>query len=219
MDDQLTAANDPPGAWRDFLLMPVRPRLTMRRVLDRPRDRAVLPLLLLSIVSAALADTEEIESLLTLDLTVQLTVLGVALAVLLLTVGAFFLFSWLVAAIGRILGGIATARETRSAFAWALIPSIWALLYRIPIAVMQKGQDQQIEVAEGITIAPAGVDGCMAALALGVLEFIVFAWMCALAVLNFSVAAGLSPWRSFSAIVLGLMAPVILIILSLPLIR
>ena len=114
----------------------MRPRRTMRRILDEGRDRMVVPLVLLAYVSALFRDLSVEGFRVALESTapghlaaiLAFLLICVPLAAVLILYG----LSWVVAHIGHLFDGVGTTRETRSALAWGLAPIIWALLYRIP---------------------------------------------------------------------------------------
>lgn len=208
------------GALRDMLVMPFLPRTTMARVLTRPRDRYAVPLFLLGLVSAAIADqpTSELGPFVALDWSLQAMVAGVVILVFLVLTGLFYAYSYLLAGVTRLLEGVADPSGLRAALAWAGIPSIGALVYRVPAALLLAWEAETIRLTDSITIiGGAQPESCAAALILGLLEVAVLIWTIVLVVINVSVAAGFSIGRSLAALVITMLAPVALLIVSLPL--
>ena len=112
-----------------------RPRATMRRILASP-DRWSAQVVVLAAVCAVFSDAdlrragEVLPQLKTLPLAaiLMLSVIGNAISWLLL----WLLISLIAFGVGRLLGGRATASDVRAALAWALVPTVWSPVYRIP---------------------------------------------------------------------------------------
>jgi hypothetical protein len=123
----------------DLLSILYRPRETMRRILDSGPDRWAIQIVLLAFVCASVSDIDPRKLSAALP-SVKLPFV-LAIAVLSIVVGAavwvcaLFLFSWIAAPVGRMMGGVGTAPDVRAALAWGMVPAIWSVLYRIPLAV------------------------------------------------------------------------------------
>src|SRR2546422_4658066 len=119
----------------------VRPRQTIRSIVTESRSRVVVPLVLLATASAVIRDVRwqayrhspELHAMAPSGWIIACVLVGVFLAALLFFY-AFALVAW---GVGRVLGGNAERRTVRLALAWSLAPVIWALLYRIPVALFQ----------------------------------------------------------------------------------
>ena len=113
----------------------------MRRILDSGPDRWAIQIILLAFVCSSVSDVDTrrlSEALPSLKLPFVLAI--VVLSILVGAAGwvlALFLFSWIAAPVGRLMGGVGTAPEVRAALAWGMVPVIWSVLYRIPVAVYQ----------------------------------------------------------------------------------
>lgn len=115
-----------------------QPRATMRRILDSPHRWSV-QVIALAAICGTIADVDryaiarELPGL-TLTSTLALAVIGAVGQALSWTILAVIVAA-LAAPIGRyLLGGTATFRDAFAAVAWALVPAIWSLAYRIPFA-------------------------------------------------------------------------------------
>jgi len=112
-----------------------RPRATMRRILASP-DRWSAQIVILAAVCALFSDAdlrragEVLPQLKTMPLAaiLMLSVVGNAISWLLL----WLLISLIAFGIGRLLGGRGTASDVRAALAWALAPTVWSTVWRIP---------------------------------------------------------------------------------------
>lgn len=192
----------------------IRPRAVMREILDQPRDRMVLPLVLLAILSGYAGDIDRLE----MDRVAQglgqswPMVIGIFILVTAILVALFYGFAWLAALIGRTLfEGTGTAREVRSALAWGGAPVIWALLYRIPM--MTRAEGGKIELDQGLRIDPGHLgDGCLFALLFGFLELVMLVWTFIVASQTLGEAHRFSGWRGLGTLVALLVTPVIVII-------
>lgn len=193
----------------------VRPRATMRRILDSGRDRMIIPLASLAAASGFIGDLDTGAMRSVGGGRFPLPLLFAAMLVLAIVVFlvVFYLFSWAVYGIGRLLEGTGTPRGVRSAAAWGLTPAIWALLYRIPVAALwpQTGVTGLQVGSERWRINP-GVTGmsCLGAVVVMVLEVTTAVWCAAVASNTIGEAHRFSSWRGFAAIVLTLISPALI---------
>jgi hypothetical protein len=121
------AINDGPAPW---LSIWIRPRATIRRILDTDPTRYVLILAGLTGVARALtrATRRNAGDVLSLP-----AILGFAL--ILGPVGGIFLLyliAALVASTGKLFGGVGKASEIRTAIAWGGVPALFGSLLWIP---------------------------------------------------------------------------------------
>jgi hypothetical protein len=189
----------------------IQPRQTMRRILDQPRDRMVIPLLLLAFLSAVFRDLSlsglRQAATTTSPLLLAVIITGVLMVVALVTLLLFVGLSWIVAGIGRFLGGQGRAREVRSAVAWGLAPFIWALLYRLPAAFFQpaSAEGRALELAELFEFGGA-------AFAFALVEVLIIVWYLIVASATLGEAHRFSSWRGFATLMIALISPLILIV-------
>lgn len=197
----------------------IRPRPTMRRILDAPRDRLWLPILLLVALSAVAGDSDrhEFDSLLAAarayGIHPALVILGIFLAVTLVSLIFFYVFAYAAWGIGRVMEGTGTPADLRRAVAWGLVPMVWALLYRIPAVFFLPRSDSTVRIGEHMRIDPGRLgSGCAAALIFGALELVILVW-CGVVISNtVGEAHRFSSWRGLATVVLTSIAPLIILI-------
>ena len=164
----------------------------MQRILAQPRDRMVIPLVLL----AALADG--LRSVSTDDLRhtpfpphVVGIVILVCIAVLLAAVGIFYGMAWVVTMVGRLFDGEGTFRAVRSSLAWGLVPVVLSLLYRVPLLFLPK---------------PPWLVAVIV-----VLQAAVFLWWVALTSITVAEAHRFSAWTALGTLALSSLAPLVVV--------
>ncbi|HVR42034.1 MAG TPA: Yip1 family protein, partial [Thermoanaerobaculia bacterium] len=117
----------------------VRPRATMRRILDHPPYRGVHLIVVAAMFSSALSDMNwndaggaaaAIDPRLTLAI-----VIGLLILMPLIAIAFFYLLTASATLAGRLVGGSGGFRQVRAAIAWGFAPIVWALVYRIPAAI------------------------------------------------------------------------------------
>jgi len=210
---------------RNLARVMIHPRRTIRSVLAAPRDRAVLPLVLLAVLSAFLRDFNIRDTEAAIQLSgssyLPLFMIGVIAASALILVGVFYLFSWIVFVVGRAFDGEGNAREVRSALAWGLAPFVWALLYRFPAALLvgATGDASRLEVPyEGVRIGLSldrFADGCGPAALLSVAEVVLLAWFTIVSSLTVAEAHRVSGWSGLGTLLFSITAPVLAVIAAL----
>ncbi len=193
----------------------IRPRATMARILEAPGARAVLLLFALSSISGIFGDVDAP----TVQQITQQTggawvawmIAGVIVCVLALLVVLCWFYAYVPLFIGRFLGGTGEIRGVRAALAWGLAPTIWALLYRLPLAFWFAPSSSAVRMRGGNVAFDPGklADGCGVALVLVLIELAVFAW-CAYVMSNtVAEAHRFSAWHAFGTLVLSAIAPLV----------
>lgn len=197
----------------------IRPRAVMRRILDAPKDRLWVPVLLLVALSAVLgdADRSEFDNLIraakTNGIPFAAVLAGIALVVTIVTFVFFYLFSFAAWGIGRVMEGSGTPRDLRLAVAWGLTPAVWALLYRAPAAFLLPRSDSTVQFGEHLRIDPGSIGpGCAAALVFGALELVIFIWCIVVSSNTIGEAHRFSSWRGLATVVLTSIAPLIIVL-------
>lgn len=199
----------------DLVRVLVRPRETIRRILDSGGDRWALQIAFLAAVCVSVSDTEiryvsEKYPFLSEWAALALAALAVV-AVGIVWIGFLFLVSWVVALIARILGGTGTVADTRAALGWALVPAIWSIAYRIPLAIYKS----RFHVGPRGNQASAFLDflasgGCAIAVVSLMLQLIFFGWFLFIGSNGLAVAQRYSPWKGLGNLALAFAAPVVL---------
>jgi Yip1-like protein len=217
MSPEIANSIDRTTAWRDFVTVLFQPRTTMERVLARP-GRAVIPILILAAISNSLKQgsfsgfrgrwhTLPPWGFVLVPIGI---LIGCAVTVLL-----FYALAFGVRFIAKLLlDGNGTVRDVVAAFAWGLTPMVWALIYRVPLALFSSafipvrtriGQ-AQIEIPE------FGAAGCGAALVLFAAELAILIWTIVVTGGTLSTALKISPIRALGALALTLVAPIVVVI-------
>jgi hypothetical protein len=201
---------------RNLASILIRPRETMRRILDQPRDRMVFLLAFLGGISGALADRKTGNLPAALEATPWAVpiMIFVTLAVALLMALVFYGLSWVAMLAGRAFEGQGTIREARSALAWGLAPAVWALLYRVPLALLfPRATTDAVRVSDasvrisGFDFSSMGV-GCVVAL----LDLAVLIWYLIIGSAAMGEAHRFSNGRGFAVLLMTWAAPVIVLI-------
>lgn len=195
----------------------IRPRATMRRILDAGRDRMIIPLVLLATVSAILGDVDRssLEAMRRLPVHPALLVAGLFVGVSAFFLLMFYVFSWIGYAMGRLLEGTATPREVRSAMAWGLAPVIWAILYRLPAVMLSPGaMESRVRVNEKrLSFNPDLMGmGCLGSVIFTGLELTMIVWYCVVASNTLGEANRFSGGRGFATLVLTGISPALIMI-------
>jgi len=192
----------------------IRPRTTMREILDTPPDRMILPLVLLGIASGLLRGFNA-RSFPGLDAKTWLIVCAAMLGVIACMVLLFYAFAWLAFFIGRLLDGTGDPAAARSALAWGTAPLIWALLYRLPAAFLAPIANPARLAIQGRDIKlDAGMfgDGCFAAMLFAIIELAVLAWYLVIASQTLAEAHRFEAWRGFATLAIIAATPVLVMI-------
>lgn len=201
----------------------IRPRATMRRVLDSLPDDLAIPLIVLATVSQFIVDEDYTRLAAALDtapvLMGGLIIIGVVALGGGTTIALFYVFSFLVAQIGRLLGGSGTAERVRSGLAWGTVPFAWALLFRAPARAL--GGETLIT-----TVYSRGNGGSFLEslnpdagfffpiLTLVLLEAAAAVWYLVLSSKCVGEAHRFSAWRGLASLVLGIFIPLIALLIT-----
>lgn len=201
-------------------LLPIlfRPRETMKGILARP-DRMVVPLVLLTILSSGIKDmrlSDARHAVKTLPSPMAwLIVMGVLFCVIPLLVGLFYLLAWIALWIGRLFEGRGTTPAVRSALAWGFAPIIWALLYRIPVALLVHAPDVtggKISAGRFVFLPHHFGSGCGIALAVSMLNLGILVWYLIVASNTLAEAFDFSGWRGFATLLLTWISPAVVLL-------
>lgn len=190
---------------RPLLRMWTRPRETIRGIVDRDASYGVIPLAWLAGTAEMLAG-----SMVKLDRPGYwplLVFMAVVLAPLFGMAGVYLrgaVMSW----VGRLLGGRATAEESRAAVAWSHVPEVALLPLWIPVLLFvgpelfaQKTPGIDADVARSATLH-----------AFGLLQGAAMLWGGVLAVKCLAEVHQFSAWRALGAIALALAVVVVLVV-------
>jgi hypothetical protein len=192
----------------------VWPRTTMREILDDPRGRMILPLVLLASFSGLIGNANQnARGSLSRVPYAWFIVVAAMLGVMLLTVAFFYLFAWIAYLAGKFLEGRGSHADVRAALAWGLAPLIWALLYRLPatIAGPAVGMGQMRADSEAWRLEP-GTGSCLIALVFGLLEFTMFVGYVVVSSRTLAEAHRFSAWRGFGTLLIVGITPIVIII-------
>jgi len=196
----------------------IRPRATMRRILDAGRDRMVIPLVLLATLSAILGDLDRssLDAMRKLPVNFGLLAVGICVGVSAFFLLLFYVFTWIAYGMGRLLEGTATPREVRSAMAWGLAPIIWSILYRLPAVIIWPGTMEsrlRLHDSAQLSINPNLMGmGCIGSVIFAALELTMLIWYCVVASNTLGEANRFSAARGFGALVLTGISPAIILI-------
>ena len=200
---------------RNLAAVMIRPRATIRRILDGNRDRLIIPLVLLAICSGYLGDIDRgsLEMLKQRQPPIWM-LLGMLVGITLVLVAVFYLVSWAAYWLGRLMEGTGSPRDVRLAVAWGLAPGIWALLYRIPAAFLSSPQSLQTRLRVGDLKIEGGASawGCALAVLIALLEGTVFVWWVAATANTVGEAHRFSSWRGLATVILVVVSPFIIIL-------
>ena len=190
----------------------VRPRATIRAILDAPRDRAALWIVMAAMFGVALTDFD-VKSPEAMDRLREpgmlLVVVGAVLAAFAVMVACYFLFAAVAMVVGRLFDGTGTFREMRSAVAWGTVPLVWSLLYRIPAAILLNGpRPSSIELGSGLSFSSGTGAGCLVAL----LNLAIAVWCFAITGIGVAEGHRFSTERGFATLIASLISPVVIII-------
>jgi Yip1 domain len=202
--------------WRNLATIMIRPRATMRRILDGGRDRAVLPLILLVLLAGLINDLDVKEAQRISSLSgpmIALIAAGVLIGMTLITIVLFYAVTWTAYMIGRFLEGTGTVRDVRSAMAWGLSPVVWSLLYAIPLALFSpRSRAAGLNMEDGGWRFTQGnpMTGCGLALLIAVLELTTIIWSIVTTSHTLGEAHRFSSVRGFATLCVLLVLPAVI---------
>lgn len=199
----------------------VRPRETIRLILDGGRDRMLIPIVLLATISSFIGDIDvsELEFIRTRGLVGVLITIGVVIGITALFLGLFYLYAWVAYWIGRAFEGKGTPREVRSAAAWGSVPIAWMLIYRIPLLIFLPSATTRVQFGNNAI----GKDGwsftagefgttCALALIIAVVEFGFLIWFGIVSSNTIAEAHRFETWRGFVTLLFTAASPAIITI-------
>jgi hypothetical protein len=208
-----------PSFIRDLAEVVVRPRLTMRRIVERG-DRTFLPLVMPAAVAGILGDFElpakwdgagPFSPLLLLLINVCAAIL-----VALIAAAAVYLLSWVAYAVARLFDGKSGVVQVRSAMAWGLAPLVWSLLYRLPMMFSPVGRGDafsRMETDQGLVLDLGLLrEGCAVALILIVVEMALVVWYFIVASNTLAEVSGFSAWRGFGTLLVTFASPTLIVV-------
>lgn len=191
----------------------IRPRTTIREILDDPQRR-ILPLVVLATLSAIFGNVNNNMrgSLKSVSYATPMILFATLLAAFVMIL-CFYLFAWLTYLAGKFLEGQGTHGDVRTALAWALAPLIWALAYRIPAAVLgwthNSSRTYGPDESFSIHMDDFGA-GCLAALVFGLLELTMIVWCVVVSSRALGEAHRFSSLRGFGALAIVALAPIVI---------
>lgn len=200
----------------DLVTILYRPRETMRRVLDSP-ERWATQVVALAFVCASVNDSE-VEAALTGLLPDLGMTAGVALVLLGLILGAvlwvieLYVLSWIAWFAGRKLGGNAPAADVRAALAWAMVPVIWSIIYRVPLGILARRLHLPPNVSvSALFIQFASHGGCSMVALYFALQLAIFVWCLCVATLTIAETQRFATSTAFANVAITLAVPAVII--------
>ena len=200
---------------RNLASIMIRPRATLRRILDAGRDRMVIPLVLLAAVSGFISDIDQgsLDALSRQQIPFAVLFIAILVAVSLALLLCFYIVSWAVYWLGKLMEGTGTPREIRSAVAWGLAPGIWALLYRVPVLIFSpQSLETKLKVGDLQIDAGRTSAGCFMALLLAALEMTVIVWWAVTTSNTIGEAHRFSSTRGFATLLVVLISPFVIVL-------
>ena len=204
---------------KDLVTILYRPRETMRRILDRP-DRWGPAVVFLAFVCASVNDIDVRNAgsiLLNIKVFPMIALVAVGIvAGAILWVIALYILSWIATPIGRMMGGTGTFADVRAALAWAMVPIVWSVLYRLPVVMFA----QRMHIAPDVNAHRAVFDfmahgGCsIVVLYLG-LQLLFALWCVALASFTVGEAQRFSTQKGFVNVVIAIALPLMVILAAI----
>jgi Yip1-like protein len=196
--------------FRDLVTVAFLPRQTMRRVLDRG-GAPVLPLVIVAVLSMLVADFSVADLRRAMAMRDEKTigmVTAVVICAALLEVALFYAFSWLAFYTGRFLEGQATTAQVRVAMAWGLMPMIWALLYRIPFALLRPATQLP---SPGIHVFVPSGSQISVAITMTVAKWMILAWYIFVTSQTLAEAQRFSGWRGLATMAILAAIPLVIV--------
>ena len=201
--------------FRRLALIAIRPRTTMREILDGPGGRAVLPLVALATVSGFFGNANQnVRTGLKAAPMPWLIVIGAMAVAALVMFLLFYVLSWIAHVAGRFLEGQGSYADVRAALAWGLAPAIFALLYRVPVALFGPSQNAEpVRIGDHFKFSPGLMSGgCLLGLLIGTLQLGVLVWCIVISSRTLGEAHRFSSWRGFGTLVIVGITPIVVMI-------
>jgi hypothetical protein len=201
---------------RDLVTMLYEPRETIRRVLDTAGPRWTTELIALAFIVTSFGDPDVRRIPRELpDLTLVPTLAFVALVLIataICWVLVFYALAWLVTMVGRrLLDGQGVTSDVRAALAWALVPMVWSIVFRIPLAIYRSQLTITGTNSWQITLDLLQSGTLSIALVAAALKFVLFLWVIALAAINVGEAMRFETWKGLSALAVVAVAPFVIV--------
>lgn len=200
---------------KDLVTILYRPRQTFRRILDGGRQRWTIGLVVLSVICAAVEDPDirELSQMLPgLPLHAALAIMALGLVCLAaLWVAVLYAVAGIATIVGRFLDGKGTAADVRAALAWGLVPVVWSLLFRIPLAVYRYGLDLNPRDKAQMLFDFVEQGGLAALLVFVTLQFLMYVWIVFVASNTLAEALGFSSWKGLATLAIAMVLPIVVI--------
>lgn len=197
--------------------MLTRPRSTIREVFESDSDAAALMLVVAAAASRFLSDFrwKTVRALVHSEASRVAIIPAIAAVAVIASVALFYCFAWLVWLAGRLFEGRGSPARVRAALAWTFAPVIFALVYRLPLALFGPAK----VIPRGVPDNWTGLlfilrDAVLLRqwapeLALAVVNLSINLWCFGLAIVAVSEAHRFSTWRSAAAVGFTLLLPLI----------
>ncbi len=196
---------------RDLVTILYRPRETMRRILDSGRPRWTWEVIVLASVCSSFIDPDirRASALLTPMTQVAVALFGIivnAVGWVLLS----YLFAWIATIVGRRLDGEGTVRDMRTAIAWALVPHIWSIVFRVPgsIYLSRFARPSTDEVHILMEFVRQG--GCSVIVVLLTIQVLLYALILYVSSNTVAEALRFSSWRGLATIAITSVIPIVI---------
>jgi hypothetical protein len=210
MNQEIHAPNKP-------LLVAVvtAPRRTMRWMLDHPERRQSFAVVIAAVLSTYLRDLDRVQAgraIEALGLSASM-VMALAVIAVMVCVSAVFFFAFSAAAVaaGRLLGASGTFGEVRTALAWGTAPQVFALIYRLPIAIffphlVRRSVSPEVNVGS-TDLVFSTIDFSAGAIVLALVELAVLVWYLVVGSRTLAEAQKISSMRGFANLLMAVVLP------------
>lgn len=200
----------------DLVTILYRPRETMRRILDSGRARWAPQIVALSFICTQFADLDirELDRVLP-GLSLSATLAFVALCLLAIAglwVLVVYALAWVVAFIGRFLEGQGTVADVRAALAWGLVPQIWSVIFRVPLAIY--GYSLHLHGTNRTQLLAEFVEkgGCTFAVVILAFQLVFDLWVVFVASGTVAEALKVPTWKGFATLAITVGIPIVIIV-------
>lgn len=203
------------AAGRDLVTMLYEPRETMRRILAAPGRRWTPEIIALAFIVTSFGDPDfrrlprDLPDLTLVPMLAFIALVLVATAICWIL--AFYAIAWMVAFVGRrLLDGHGAAADVRAALAWALVPMIWSIIFRIPFSIYRSRITITGTSAWQITLDLLQQGTLSVAIVVIAVKLAFDLWVFCLAAINVSEAMKFETWKGFSAMAAVAAAPFVI---------